>query len=58
MLRFLSRRKNKSDKGLSSSAKLNSGTAQLNKLNKNVIVCKIIVLDGSDLTIELHVSSA
>lgn len=55
MLRFLSRRKSKSDKGLSNSIKNPSQATQPVKPNKNIIVCKIIVLDGSDLTIELHV---
>ncbi|KZS10234.1 band 4.1-like protein 5 isoform X1 [Daphnia magna] len=54
MLRFLSRRKSKSDKGLSNSIKNPSQATQPVKPNKNIIVCKIIVLDGSDLTIELH----
>jgi len=55
MLRFLSRRKtNKSEKGLNSSTRNASQTQQPVKPNKNVIICKIIVLDGSDLTIELH----
>lgn len=57
MLRFLSRRKTKSDqKGFNSSTRNASQAPQPVKPNKNVIVCKIIVLDGSDLTIELHVS--
>ena len=58
MLRFLSRRKSKSEKGLSSSTKNSSQTSQPVKPNKNIIVCKIIVLDGSDLTIELHVRNS
>ena len=53
MLRFLSRRKSKSEKGLTKNP---TQTSQQVKQNKNLIVCKIIVLDGSDLTIELHVS--
>lgn len=57
MLRFLSRRKSKSEKNASSVASRNTlQNSQLVKPNKSVIVCKIIVLDGSDLTIELHVS--
>lgn len=55
MLRFLSRRKTKSDqKTFNSSTRNASQAPQPVKPNKNVIVCKIIVLDGSDLTIELH----
>ena len=58
MLRFLSRRKSKSEKNSNSVASRNAlQNSQLVKPNKSVVVCKIIVLDGSDLTIELHVSS-
>ncbi len=62
MLRFLSRRKSKSDKGglaPSSSQPRNASAPSTSapvKPNKNILVCKIIVLDGTDLTIELHVS--
>lgn len=57
MLRFLSRRKSKSDKNTNPVASRNAlQNSQLVKPNKSVVVCKIIVLDGSDLTIELHVS--
>ena len=56
MLRFLSRRKSKSDKGFTSSTRNAPQPSQPVKPNKNVLVCKIIVLDGTDLTIELHVS--
>lgn len=52
MLRFLSRRKSKSDRNVT---KFPTENPQNSKNNKSLIVCKIIVLDGSDLTIELHV---
>ena len=61
MLRFFSRRKSKhridgSDYTRSKDGESLSRKNQKYRPNKNVIVCKIILLDGNDLSIDVPVS--
>lgn len=53
MLRFLSKRFNRSTRGGKNRA---SEGKTLTKAGKNILPCKIILLDGSDLSVDVHVS--
>lgn len=70
MLRFLSRRKGRGPTN-ATTASSNDATAQHQQsnassqikpqrivTNKNLIQCKVILLDGTDLTVDLSVSSS
>lgn len=52
MLRFLSRRKTRDAAGNKNSSQIK---AQRIVSNKNIIQCKVILLDGTDLTVDLSV---
>ncbi|GFQ97419.1 hypothetical protein TNCT_41321 [Trichonephila clavata] len=51
MLRFLSKRFSRSTRGKSRT----SSDKTLSKPGKNILPCKIILLDGSDLSVDVHV---
>jgi len=54
MLRFLSRRRARSVSGQATSSQIKN---QRLPSNKNVVQCRVVLLDGTDLPIELSVSS-
>lgn len=52
MLRFLSKRFSRSTRG----AKSRTDSKASTKPGKNILPCKIILLDGSDMSVDVHVS--
>jgi len=54
MLRFLSRRRARSVSGQTTSSQIKN---QRLPSNKNVVQCRVVLLDGTDLPIELSVST-
>ncbi|KAF8794721.1 Band 4.1-like protein 5 like protein [Argiope bruennichi] len=50
MLRFLSKRFSRSTRNKSRT----SGEKAPTKLGKNILPCKIILLDGSDMSVDVH----
>lgn len=59
MLRFLSRRKGRGTGATSSDTNNTNSQIKAQRIvtNKNLIPCRIILLDGTDLSIDLTVSS-
>ena len=56
MLRFFSRRKAKGRAEQKVGSQARRGPANGSKPNKNVLACNIILLDGSDLGLDIGVS--
>lgn len=54
MLRFLSRRKGRNAQ--KSSSQVTSGSNQRFVPNKHLVQCKVVLLDGTDLSVDLAVS--
>jgi hypothetical protein len=57
MLRFFSRRKPRGRQEQKVGAAAGLKRPPAGKINKNVLACNIILLDGSDLGLEIPVSS-